>query len=178
MARPCAVLSKRFGPSFHCIYRHSRNHLSAALRAAIVTAQSPQAIDIEELKRSESEGLLAQLVAQRARLQRLSELALECGNIPDSCKVEGRIVDNLRLVGQLLDQFTTHHTVEHRSVLVSADYLRLRSVLVDALKPFPQAMAAVSAALHRLESEAATEIHAKANGGKAPLVIEHQEPMQ
>jgi hypothetical protein len=171
---PMRVLSKRFGPSFHSIYRHSRHHLSPQLRAAILTAQEPQAIDLEELKASEASGLLAQLVSQRARLQRHSEVAAEIGNIADACRVEGRITDNLRLVAQLLDQLVTHHEVRHTSVLVSADYLALRQALVIALKPYPQAMAAVSAALHRLESEAAQDITARAANGKAPPLIEHQ----
>jgi hypothetical protein len=178
---PVRVLAKRFGLSMHAVWRHSKNHLSPQLRAAILVAQAPSEIDLEELRKSEAEGLLSHLVSQRARLQRLSELALETGSVSGVCSVEGRITANLELVARLLDQLTVHHTVEHRSVLVSPDYLRLRQVLVEALRPFPVAMAAVSAALHRLENEAAADIRAKANGGtsglgnsKGPLVIEHQ----
>jgi hypothetical protein len=171
--RRSGSLAKRFGLSLHAVWRHSKNHLSPQLRAAILVAQAPSKIDLSELRKSESEGLLSHLVGQRARLQRLSELALETGSIPNACSVEGRITANLELVARLLDQLTVHHTVEHRSILVSADYLRLRAVLVEALRPHPAAMAAVSAALHRLESEAAADITARGNG-KAPLVIEHQ----
>ena len=112
-------------------------------------------------------------MSQRARLQRHSELALERGNIGDACRVENAITANLALVGKLLGTLVTHHEVTHRSVLISADYLQLRQTLMAALKPFPAAMAAVSAALHSLESEAAEDIKAKAANGKAPLLIEH-----
>ena len=171
---PLRVLSKRYGPSTHSIWRHSRKHLSPQMRAAILVAQKPAAVDLEALKRSEAEGLLAQLVSQRARLQQHSELALDLGNIADCCRVEGRITANLELVARLLDQLTVHYDVRHTSVLVSPNYLRLRSALIEALRPHPAAMAAVSAALHQIESDAADQIKSRAANGSKPLVIEHQ----
>jgi hypothetical protein len=73
----------------------------------------------------------------------------------------------------MLGQLVQHHTVEHGNVLVTESYLRLRSTLIEALRPFPEAARAVGAALHRLESEAAADIRARAANGKVPLVIEH-----
>ena len=70
-----------------------------------------------------------------------------------------------------------HHDVRHTSILISPDYLRLRSTLVDALRPFPDAMRAVGAALHRMESDAAKDITAAAaSKGRArpePVLLEH-----
>src|SRR5262249_29124713 len=70
---PMRVIARRFNVSPDALYRHSRAHLSPALRASILTATAPSKIDLEQLKISESEGLLGSLLAQRARLQQHAE---------------------------------------------------------------------------------------------------------
>jgi hypothetical protein len=167
---PIRTLGARFGLKPSTIYRHAKLHLPPQTRAAILAAQKPSEVDLEALQRSESEGLLAQLVTQRARLQQLSELSAELGDVRGAVAVERATTANLELVGRLLSQFTVHHEVTHRSVLVSPDYLRLRSTLLKALAPFPEAMRAVAAALHSLEAEAARDITKQAK----PAQIEHQ----
>jgi len=170
---PMRVLAQRFGASHHALFRHSKHHLSAAMRAAILTAARPIAVDLEALKVSEAEGLLGALLAQRARLQQHAETALEVGSLHVAVAAEARITENLRLVSQLLGQLVQHHQVTHASVLVSPDYLRLRQTLIETLKPFPAAALAVSKALQQLESEAAQDIEQRANDGKRSLLIEH-----
>jgi hypothetical protein len=178
---PLRVLARRYGVSLDAIHRHGKNHLSAQMRAAILAAQKPQAVDLEQLQRSEAEGILSQLVAQRARLQLTVEQAQEFGNIADVVKAEKAITDNLTLVAKLLGQLVQHHQVTHASVLVSPDYLKLRQVLSEALRPFPVAALAVGKALHALEAEAAKNITARAAADKPPLrlidgAIEHEAP--
>jgi hypothetical protein len=90
---------------------------------------------------------------------------------------ETAITANLTLVAKLLGQLVQVHDVRHTNLLVSPDYLKLRSTLIAALKPFPDAARAVGAALHRLESDAATDITAAAGKGRArpePVLIEHE----
>ena len=170
---PVRVLAARFGLSKDAIARHSANHLSPTQRAALLTAQRPAtAVDLEALRTTESEGLLSQLVSQRARLQQSAELALELGDVRASVAAEGAITGNLALVAKLLGQLIQRHDVRHSSVLLTPDYLRLRQALIAALKPFPDAARAVGQALHRLESEAAAEISDKAK--PVPVTIEHQ----
>jgi hypothetical protein len=146
------------------------------MRAAILTEQKPSEIDLEALQVAESEGLLAQLVSQRARLQQHVELAANLGDVRGCISAEGAITANLALVGRLLGMIVQRHDVRSTSILISADYLALRATLVAALKPFPQAAVAVGAALARLEAQAATDITAAASKRKAPLVIEHEPP--
>lgn len=165
---PLRVIAARFNVSRDAVHRHKTNHLSPQLAAAILTAQRPSEIDLEALQRTESEGLLASLVHQRARLQQHSELALELGDVKAATGVERAICSNLELVSRLLGQLVTRHEVRHSSVLLSPDYLRLRSVLIEALHPYPDAARAVGAALHALEAGAATDI----TESKRPLTIE------
>ncbi|EAQ34556.1 hypothetical protein NB311A_06046 [Nitrobacter sp. Nb-311A] len=171
------VLGERFGLSKDAILRHARNHLTPAQRAAILSAQKPAAIDLDALRTAESEGLIASLVAQRARLLVKADFAAEHGDIKGSVAAENAITANLTLVAKLLGQLVQVHDVRHTNLLVSPDYLKLRSTLIAALKPFPEAARAVGAALHRLESDAATDITAAAGKGRAraePVLIDHQ----
>lgn len=171
---PARVLAARFGFKRHdAILRHARAHLTAAQRAAILSAQKPTAIDLDALRTAESEGLLASLVAQRARLQAKADMAMEWGDVKGSITAEGAILANLGMVGKLLGQLVQVHDVRHMNLLISPDYLRLRSTLIDALRPYPEAARAVGAALHRLESDAAKDITAASRKPAAPIVIDH-----
>jgi hypothetical protein len=162
------ALAIRFQCSPDSLARHARNHLTPQMRAAILTAQKPSEIDLEALQRSEAEGLLAQLVTQRARLQQHSDLALELGNGPVAIAAERAITSNLELVGKLLGTLVHRHEVTRTSILVSADYLQLRQAIVGALRNFPDAAKAVGAALHQIERAAARDIEIS----KRPLLIE------
>jgi hypothetical protein len=169
-------LAARFGVSKDALHRHRRNHLTPQQAAAILAAQKPTEIDLEALQASESEGLLAQLVVQRARLQGFSEMALDLGDVKAAVAVERSITDNLTLVAKLLGQLVQHHEVRSTSILISPDYLALRAALVKALQPFPDAARAVGAALHALETRAASEITESAS--KRPLLLEgHREAL-
>ena len=90
---------------------------------------------------------------------------------------ENAITANLTLVAKLLGQLVQVHDVRHTNLLVPPDYLKLRSTLIAALRPFPDAARAVGEALHRLESDAALDITAAAGKGRGrpePVLIEHE----
>jgi hypothetical protein len=164
------VLSNRFGVSVDALHNHRHKHLTPAQRAAYLSALKPCEVDLEHLQRSESEGLLASLVGQRARLQQLVEMAMEQGSVHSCISAERAITSNLELVAKLLGQLIQHHEVRHTSLLVSPDYIRLRQAIVEALQPYPNAVKAVSRALHLLETEAAKDI--TTNAKKRPLLID------
>lgn len=167
------VLAARFGLSVDSVQRHAANHLSPVQRAAILAAQKPTPIDPEALAASESSSLLCQLVTQRARLQATAEMAASMGDVRASVSAEGAITSNLALVAKLLGMIIQKHDVRSTSLLVSPDYLALRSTLHAALRPYPEAARAVAAALYAMESEAAADITARARA-KTPMLIEHE----
>jgi hypothetical protein len=165
---PVRVVARRFDLSKDCIFRHRRLHMPPQLIAAIMAAARPSEVDLEQLQRSESEGLLGSLVAQRARLQMLSEMAFEAGELGAATSIERAVTGSLELTSKLLGMIVQHHEVRSTSILISSDYLRLRGAIVAALKPYPQAAQAVGAALAELELEVAEDIA----GGKKPLLLE------
>lgn len=170
---PLRTLAARFELSHFAIGRHGRAHLPAQARAAILAAQRPEAIDLEALRRNESEGLLGQLVAQRARLLQMSIAALESGDVHTMVKAEAAIGANIALGAKLTGQLVQLHDVRHTSILLTPDYLRLRQALIEALRAFPEAARAVGAALHGLEADAAKDVtDAAAPPGRVPITIE------
>jgi hypothetical protein len=170
---PLKVLSQRYDLSQDSLYRHRAHHLSAQMRMAVITSMKPTGLDLEQLARSESESLLAQLLHQRSVLQTYSSAAFEAGDIRSAVAAERAVTDALTLTSRLLGQIVTHTSHTSMSVLVSSDYIELRSALLTALKPYPAAAQAVGQALHELEMRAAQDIAAKAARRQAPLTIEH-----
>jgi hypothetical protein len=165
---PVRILAARFDIPKTCVFRHRRLHMSPQLIAAIAMAQRPSVVDLEQLQRSESEGLIGSLVSQRARLQMLSEMAFEAGEVSAGVAVERAITGSLELTSRLLGMIIQRHDVRTMNILISADYLQLRGAIIGALRPFPEAARAVGAALAQLETKAATDIAER----KTPLLLE------
>jgi hypothetical protein len=155
---PVRVLARRFSLSKDSLFRHRRLHMSPQLVAAMLAAQRPSDIDLEALRRSESEGLLGSLVSQRARLQMLSEMAFEQGEVSAAASVERVVTTSLEPTSRLLGQLVQHHEVRSTSILVTSDYIRLRQAITAALRKHSEAARDVARALHALEIEGAKEI--------------------
>jgi hypothetical protein len=170
LGAPRSVLAARFVVSEDSLARHCANHLPAQVRAAIMTQLAPSEIDLEKLQRSESESLLASLIAQRARLATMAQAAL-ANDLPGvAVRCEAAVLANLELVSRLLGQLVHRSEVVTKSFLVSPDYLKLRTILVDELKAYPDLGARIASRIAGLEVEAANTIAAKAQ--PAPTLIE------
>jgi hypothetical protein len=141
--------------------RH-RKRLPPQLKAAMLAQALRPAVDLDQLRSTEGEGLLANLSAQRARLLLWQDWAASAEQFAIAAAISAQIHRNLELVGKYLGEFAQHHVVSNVSVLLSPQYLELRAALLKALAPHPEAKKAVADALHRIESEAArrTELQA------------------
>ena len=95
-------IARRFGCSPDATARHARNHLTAAMRAAILYARKPSEIDLEALQRTEAEGILTALIAHRARHQQYIDKALELGDIARAINADRGVIANLELTAKLL----------------------------------------------------------------------------
>lgn len=156
---PVRVLAQKYGLSKESIFRHRNRHLTPQLRAALLKAVRPSEIDLEQLKHSESEGLLQHLVAQRARLYALSDQAEGVGDIRAAAAVQGRLISNLELTAKLLGELRTASATVVTNILVSEEYHTLRSALILALKPYTEARQAVARVLQSIEAKAAEVTH-------------------
>jgi hypothetical protein len=155
------------------VHRWSKTKIPPQLRVKRYVGLLNATSDLETLRIEESDGLLKNLALQRARLLLAQDTAMEIEDLKSVSFLSGQIHKNLELVGRYLGEFAKHTITTNVSILVQPEYLKLRSALLQALAPFPEAKFAVVAALHGLESAAAQE--PVANGhDKAPPMIEAQ----
>ena len=153
---PLRRIAKKFGGGLNkdCLHRH-RKKLPAPLRRAMLAQALKPAEDLEKLRLTESEGLLANLAAQRCRLLLWQDSVAASEQFGIAAAISAQIHRNLELVGKYLGEFAQQSIQTNVSILISSEYLALRASLLRALQPFPEARAAVAAALHRMEAEAA-----------------------
>jgi hypothetical protein len=171
------TIAKRFGVSRDSVKRHSWHHLSALQRAALATHLRPSAIDLDALREQEGSSLLGQLLAQRATLQTIGAAAFEAKQYQTAISAERAVTDNLDLLSKVLGLIINKSETKSTALLLTPDYLAFRATMLEALKPYPAAMAAVGKALRLAEDKAAADIRAKANGG-SPLIEGHAEPLR
>jgi hypothetical protein len=116
-----------------------------------------EGIDLDKLKETESQSLLANLVSLRHRLFASLDIAEEFGDAGMVTRVAGALHANLELTGKLLGDLGVGGTT-NINVLIQPQYIELRVALVQALASFPEAKLAVAQALHQIESKAADAI--------------------
>jgi hypothetical protein len=111
------------------------------------------------LKETESQSLLANLVALRHRLFASLDVAEECGDGAMISRIAGQLHNNLEITGKLLGDLGIGNTTIN-NVLILPAYVEMRVVLFHALAPYPEAKLAVAQALHTIEAKAADAITA------------------
>jgi transposase-like protein len=150
-------IARKYGIDEGALYKHRKN-LPPQLKAAYISNFLKPGEDLEKLKTEESEALLQNLAAQRARLLMMQDAELEAGNAQAVATLAGRIHQNLEIVGKYLGELHQHSTKTVLNVMLTPEYLELRNALVRALAPFPEARRAVAAVLHSKEGSAAQNI--------------------
>jgi hypothetical protein len=153
------AIARRFKLGTDSVYRHSRNHLPPQLRAALLAGPDLEGVDLDKLKETESQSLLANLVSLRHRLFAALDTAEEFNDAGMLTRVSSQLHTNLELTGKLLGDLGVG--VTNVNVLVMPQYVELRVALVQALASYPEARQSVAAVLHQLESKAAADINPK-----------------
>ncbi|MGB8685306.1 MAG: hypothetical protein WCD12_20670 [Candidatus Binatus sp.] len=137
------------------IYRH-RKHLPAAviesLQAKSLGAVLGKGVTLDELRAQESQNLLAHLIAYRAELDSDIGTARGNGDLRTVASLVGRRNHLLEVLARLLGELGITTVTNNVALVASPDYLAMRSALMKALMPFPDARRAVAAALTGLEA--------------------------
>jgi transposase-like protein len=166
---PIKQLARKYGLSQHTLYRY-RVQIPPQLKAAHLAQKLKAGVDLEKLRIDESDGLLQNLAAQRARLLLCQDQAIEVGDARLVAYLAGEVHRNLRLVGQYLGEFAKVSVQANVSLLVAPQYLDMRASLMKALAPYGEARRAVAAALHAIEAEAAAAPSPKAELPSPPMI--------
>lgn len=130
-------VSALFGVSESAIRRHKANHLPAKL----VMARQAEEV-------AEADGLLSQVQDLQGRALGILDAAEGTGDLRTALGAIREARGNLELLAKLLGELDDRPVV---NVLVSAEWLELRAVVVDALEAHPEARGAVLRALEEVE---------------------------
>jgi len=171
--RQIALIAREYGLSKHSVWRHWRDHVPENRKASLQLAgMTDPSVDLDALKRTESETLLQRLVVEIARLQRIADACESVRNYQDATRASTAIVRVLELEARYLGEIRAGNTTIHQSFLLSPDWFQLRRVIATALRPYPDAQRAVLAALR--EHEAVQGADVSSARAIARPVLEHQ----
>ena len=168
---PLRVVAKKYNVSVTAAFHYKRK-LPPQLRAANYTGALNNAADLEKFRITESNGLLASLAMQRARLLLCQDAALEQEDPEMVARLSGQVHKNIELTGRYLGEFAQHVVRTNVNVLIQPEYLTLRAKLVKALAPYGDARRAVAEVLHAIESDAVNQMQTPSS--PASLVLEAQ----
>jgi len=134
------ALARRYRMNKDPLFRHKTNHLPPQLRAKLLAGPDLDGVDLDRLRETESQSLLANLVALRNRLFSSFDLAEENGDVHMVTRIAGQLHHNLEVTGRLLGDLAVGNT-STTNILIAPQYVELRVELVKALAPFPEARA-------------------------------------
>jgi hypothetical protein len=122
LARGVSVraLARRYQVHRDALYRHQKNHLPPQLRASLI-AGPDLSIDLDKLRDTESQSLLANLVALRGRLFSILDVAEEAGDGTMLARIAGQLHNNLEITGKLVGSLASGHT-SVTNVLIQPQY--------------------------------------------------------
>jgi hypothetical protein len=130
------ALAKRYGLHHDALYRHSKNHMPPQLRAKLLAGPDCE-LDLDQLKATESQSLLGNLVAIRHRLFGALDLAEECGDVNMMTRATSQLHQNLEIAGKLLGDLGVGQT-NITNVLILPAYVECVLHWSMHLPPFPR----------------------------------------
>jgi hypothetical protein len=155
---PCTVVARKFGLRRSSVAGHKKRHIDQAVarRLKAKALRLASAEDLEELRADEAQNLLLRVAHTRARINKVLDAAEKEGDYRAVIAAFKPLHDNYALTGKLVGELAQGQTVINNCLTLSPDYLRLRSLLIDCLRPYPAARIAVTKALRQLETPTST----------------------
>jgi hypothetical protein len=150
------TIAAKYKISRDCIWRHMKDHVPEELRAEYLAA-----VPMKELAAKAAEegvSVLAYFSIVRATLLRQFQLAASVNDKHAVSALAGRLNEVLRSIGSVTGEMgdlaarsiTINNTT---TILNSPVFANLQATLLHALSPFPDARAAVVAALRSMDEE-------------------------
>ncbi len=132
---PYRDISGRFEVSKSAVERHAGEHLAAAIAR------------VADLAAVDAKQLIGEIRALRETTFGVLEEARHASDHGAALRALERLEKQTELVGRLAGELVDRQRVEHVAVVFAADWLALRPRIVAALRPFPDATAALLSAL-------------------------------
>ncbi|MBL8628375.1 MAG: hypothetical protein JNM81_02025 [Rhodospirillaceae bacterium] len=146
-------IAKRFNISRDALNRHKKNgHLPPQLEVALLSSNGiASVIDIDKLRKDESEGILQTLIWQKAHVLQQIDRAEQNMDPVAVSRFHDVLLKNTQTIAKIVGELANHTRHVTNNFLIAPEYLQLRHAITSALKPFPDAAKAVSRALQELE---------------------------
>lgn len=136
--RPFRAISRQFNVSKDAVLRHHDEHLPETLTKAKAAEEVGQAED-----------LLQQVRALRSKSMSLLLAAEKAGDLRTALAGVREARACLELLAEMSQAIDRRPTL---NLLIAPEWLAMRSTLLDALRPYPEARSAVAARLVALEA--------------------------
>jgi hypothetical protein len=149
----------RFKVSEDALWRHSRNHLTKEIRAALALKLVAKEGDTRAVLLEEGASTAEALKAIRGPLFGLFLGAIDAGEGRTAAQIAGRLHEGLSISAKLAGELIPAATTNIQNIVLSPDYIRLRGELLNALRPYPEAARAVAEVFRRAGEQAAAEMH-------------------
>lgn len=151
---PVRVVAKKYCVRPIACYRHFAKMPPQIKAEKFATLLKPAA-DLEKLRIDESEGLLANLAMQRARLLMMQDTAMELANAEMTQRLSGQIHRNLELVGKYLGEFAQRSISTQSACLFRRNTCSCGRRLLTRCSHSPRPTSAVASVLGRIPIQAA-----------------------
>jgi hypothetical protein len=159
--------ARKFAIDHHALRRHWINHVSADARAAYIAGAGVAKDQLEEVVADESLALIDHYRIVRGGLYKGFGAASEIGDGNALALLAGRLHENLRDCARLTGELQQGPLLSvQNNVSVGPDYARAIAVIVSAVAPYPEARAAVIAALRDLDAASASVPALRVHGGE------------
>jgi hypothetical protein len=162
------AIAQRFGISPHAVWRHGQAHLTPEIRAALATRVLHREGDMRRILLEEGTGVVEALKAIRGPMFGLYLASIDVGDARAAAALAGRLHEGLALVAKLTGELVPHTKTSIVNVLLSPDFMRLRTELLQVLQRHPDARDAVASVFRRAGAMATQEM-----GASDPKMIEH-----
>ena len=130
-------IAARYDMNRESVRRHRHEHLPALLALAYAAEQV-----------AEANRLLSRVQAMTERMEDWLERAERSHNYAEVRRFAGEWRHQIELLAKLAGQLQQEGTV---NITISAEWIELKAVLVEALRPHPQALGDVLSAIRRKE---------------------------
>lgn len=151
-------VARKYGLNHHAVSRHYLSHVSDERKANLILGPV-QRQELASRLSEESTSVMDHLRAVRSGLYQLFNTTLEAGDASTGALVAGRLHENLNAIARLTGQLATSPLVQinnsqHTTNFFTADpaFAAFQARLITALRPFPEARAAIIAQFEAIES--------------------------
>jgi len=151
------ALASEYSVSPFALRRHSK-HIPQEMLEKLKDAakRAEDFARLRNLRTEESELMVARIVQERRDLNRLAGLLETAGDLRGANGVKRSLIMLADLECRVLELIGKHESkvVNNQSIVISPDYLLVRTALAAALASYPEAKAAVLRALRAIEAPA------------------------